>query len=320
MAISMASPSNTRNSEEREAARKIVDAANADARANFHRPEFRAAFAQAVTEEIYWGFQHENLLSYIAEVETVPWEGPSPTVTETRGLRAFWLARGGYIESSSIHTEVLDVPRDMVAFSVFEFLDKFRMNFSVSQQELITLGTQRMDAEVNSAALRLMQAAVGISSPSYVATNGLSLSALDNAITAVQDASRQSQVTIVGRASMINQIPNILTGTNGSYPAFLPNTNEEILRTGLLGTYKGANLVRLVNWKDDTDTAFFPGNELYVVAPDASKFAFWGTLESSEWIEPDVGYWHYQAKREFGGIVHRPERIRRIVDAQTSPV
>lgn len=306
------------DSDERKQARALVEKANAEARANFTKDEFRAAFAQSVTEQIFYGFQHENLLNLITEVETVPWEGPSPTISETRGLRAFWLARGGAIEASSINTEVMDIPRDMVGFRLHEFLDKFRMNFSFSQQELITLGTERLDAEVNAAALSLMRAAVGVSSPSYVPVAGLTLTAIDTALTAVRDASRQRQVAIVGRASMVDQIPNLLTG-DGSYSAFLPATNEQVLSTGLLGTYKGANVVSLTNWKDDADQAYFPGNELFVVAADASKFAFWGGLESSEWIEPGEGYWNYQAWREFGGVVHRPERLRRIVDSETYP-
>ena len=319
MALITVDPRNI-NSEEREAMRKAVETANAEARAHFREPAFRQAFAQAVTEQIFEGFQHENLLGLIAEVETVPWEGPSPTVSETRGMRAFWLARGGAIEASSVWTDQIDIPRDMIGFHVADFMDKFRMNFSFSQQQLVSMGTQRMDAAVNSAALSLMQAAVPSGHYSYMGVSGLSLSALDTALSEVRDSSRQRQVAIVGRASMTEQIPSLLTGTNGSYPAFLPATNEQILATGLLGTYKGANIVTLTNWKDDNDDAYFPGNELFVVAADASKFAFWGGMESSEWIEPDNRYWHYQAWREFGGVVHRPERLRRIVDSDTSRI
>lgn len=294
--------------------RKLVKALNDDARKNFTSVEFRAAFAQALTQAIYWGFDHENLLSLMTTVENVEWGAPNPTVSEVRGLRAFAYGRNGYIEMSSIHQEIMDIQRDLIGFHVSDTVDKFRMNFSISQQEYITLGAQRLDAAINQAFLGLCQAAIpDNSSSSYVGISDLTLSALDDAITEVQDASYSDTVTVIGRASMINKIPSLVTGGN-AFTAFLPDTNENILRSNkLLGDYKGANLVKLTNWKDDNNTAFFPGNELYVVGTDASKFAFWGGLEGEEWIEDGSGYWHYQAKREFGGIVHRPDRMRRIV-------
>jgi hypothetical protein len=234
-------------------------------------------------------------------------------VKEVRGLRAFWVARGGYIEASNMHAEVMEIPRDTIGFHVNEFEDKIMLNFAETQANLIDLGIQRLDAEVNNRLLRLFQAAIPSSSPYYTTGSGLSLTALNSSLRAVRDASRQRQVNIVGRAPMVEQIMDQLV-SNSSYPAFLPETNEELLRTGVLGTYRGARIISLVNYLDDTNTPFFPANELFVVAPDASKFAFWGGLMSKEWVEEDAWYWHYITRRDFGGVVHRPDRIRRIVD------
>ena len=38
-----------------------------------------------------------------------------------------------------------------------------------------------------------------------------------------------------------------------------------------------------------------------------------------EYVEQENWYWHYLARRDFGGVVHRPERLRRIVDNNTAP-
>jgi hypothetical protein len=307
-----------RSTEERDALQRKVDALNAEAAKNWDSPTWRAEMAQQVSETILWGFQHENLLSLMTTVENAPFDG-RVFIKETRGLKAFWTARGGYIEASTLRSDVMELPRDMIGFHVYEFEDKLRSNFAETQASLIDLGTQRMDAEVNLRALRLFQAAVPSSSPYYISGAGLSLAALNAAIREVADATfNQGEIAIIGRRTMIDQITDELT-QSGSYAGFLPQTNEDLLTRGVLGTYRGARIVALRNFKDDEDQPFFPANELFVVATDASKFAFWGGLLAKEYTEGDNWYWHYLARRDFGGVVYRPERIRRVVDTSLAP-
>lgn len=305
-----------RTLEERKELLAKIEQANKEAFEQWGNPEWHREMAAELTETIYMGFQHENLLSLMAEVENLGWNDRA-FVKEVRGLRAFWVARGGYIEASSMNADIMEIPRDTIGFHVTEMEDKIRANFAETQSTLIERGIERLDAEVNLRVLRLFQAAIDSGSDSYVSGSGLSLTALNTALTEVRDASRQRQVTIVGRATMTEQIVDALV-SNNSYPAFLPETNESLLSSGVLGTYRGARIITLTNYQDDEDVSFFPANELYVVAPDASKFAFWGGLESKEFVEQDNWYWHYLARRDFGGVVHRPDRIRRIVDTSLS--
>jgi len=302
-----------RTSEERAAYRAKIDRVNAEARDNWSNPQWRREMAQQMTEAIYHGFQHENLLSLMAEVENLPFEGRS-FVKETRGLRAFWVARGGYIEASTIHSEIMEIQRDTIGFQVYEFEDKLITNFAETQATLVNLGIQRLDAEINNRVLATFEAAA--TGASLVNTADLTLAALNTALSEVRDESNNFNVTIVGRAPMTEKILDLILGGNGT--GYLPTTNESLIRSGVLGQYRGANIVTLKNWKDDTESPFFPGNELYVMSSDASKFAFFGGLMSKEWVEDDNWYWHYLARRDFGGVVHRPERLRRIVDASVS--
>lgn len=306
-----------RSTEERAALKAKVDRINAEAQANWDNPLWRREMAQQITETILWGFEHENLLQLLTTVENAPWEA-RVMVKETRGLRAFWTARGGYIEASTIRTDVMEIPRDMIGFHVYEFEDKLRTNFAETQATLIDLGVQRMDAEVNLRCLRLFQAAIPSSSPFYISGAGLALPALNAAIREVADATmEQGEIVIIARRTMTDQIIDEIV--TGNYAGFLPETNEQLLRLGVLGTYRGARVLTLRNFKDDEDVPFFPANEMYVLGRDASKFAFWGGMLSKEWTEQDNWYWHYIARRDFGGVVHRPDRARRIVDTSITP-
>lgn len=284
---------------------------------HWNDPQWRRDMAQEMTETIYRGFEHENLLSYMGSVENAGFDSRI-FVKEVRGLRAFWVARGGYIEASTIHAETLELPRDTIGFHVYEMEDKIMTNFAETQATLVQLGVQRLDAEVNRRVLALFQAAIPPASAQYVSGAGLSLTALNTAIRGVRDASREYMITIVGRSTMTEQIFEVLTA-NGTNTGFIPETNEQVLATGVLGTYRGAKIVTLLNWKDDNEAAFWPANEMYVIGTDASKFAFWGGLMSKEYLEDNAWYWHYLARRDFGGVVHRPDRLRRVVDTSIVP-
>jgi hypothetical protein len=309
---SVVDPYNSQNGD-KAAQRELVRRVNEEARQNWRNTEWRAEMAQQMTETIFEGFQHENLLSLLAEVENLPFEGRS-FVKETRGLRAFWVARGGYIEASTVHSEVMEIERDTLGFQVYEFEDKLITNFAETQATMIELGIQRMDAEVNNRVLAVFQAAIDSMSPSYIPTSNFTLADLNTALSEVRDETNSNQVTIVGRAPMTEKILDLLLGsTNGA--GFIPATNEQMVRQGILGTYRGANIVTLKNYKDDTGAAFFPDNELFIMSTDASKFAFFGGMMSREWVESDNWYWHFMTRRDFGGTVHRPERVRRIVES-----
>src|SRR5579885_2237930 len=302
-----------RNDEERRALREQLEAANREAAEHWDDPTWRREMAQEITETIYWGFQHENLLQLYTQVENVPFDGRS-FIKEVRGLRAFWVARGGHIEASNMHSEVFEIPRDTIGFHVYEFEDKLRSNFGETQQTLVDLGIQRMDAEVNLRMLSMFQAALPLGGPYTHQVNGLDLPTLNHALREIRDISMDFDVTILGRSTMIDQIMDQIAGTGGNTAGFFPETNEQLLRQGVIGVYRGARIVTLKNYRDDTDTPFFPANELYIIGRDASKFAFFGGLLSKEYTEEDNWYWHYLARRDFGGVVYRPNRLRRIVD------
>ena len=306
-----------RDVEERKALRDARDKLNEIASKNWDDPTWRREMAQEMTETIFEGFQHENLLSLMAEVENAPFDG-RVFVKEVRGLRAFWVARGGHIEASTLKAQVMEIPRDTIGFHVYDFEDKLRTNFSETQTTLIDLGIQRMDAEINQRVLATFQAAIPVSSAYYLTTSGVDLATVNTALREVRDESKSFELSIVGRSTMTEQFIDELLGASNNGSGFIPETNEQMIQRGVLGVYRGARIITLKNYEDDNDVSFFPANEMFIIARDASKFAFWGGLLSKEYVENDNWYWHYLARRDFGGVVHRPERARRYVDSSLS--
>lgn len=298
--------------EEQAAYKQYTDALSVEAAANWKYPEWRAEMAEVLTETITKGFEMENILDLMTNVENLSPTGRAQ-VRELKGMKVFWIAPGGYIEESTVQTEVFEILRDHVGFHVSEMEDKLEADFGPTQANLIELGVRRLAGELNLRVLRTFQAAVGPSSPYYTAASGLSLTTLNTALREVRDETNDD-VVIIGRATMTDKIVDGVVNLNGGYGAYLPETNEDLLRRGVLGTYRNARIITLKNFKDDQDTPFFPANELWVVGRDASKFAFWGGPKTKQFVEDDNWFWHYLQRRDFGGLVWRPERLRRIID------
>lgn len=299
-------------------AKAELAALNEEARENWNDQEWQREMAAVITEAITEGFETENLVDLLAETENLA-HGDRSFVTEVHGLRAFWTSRGGYIEESTIHEERFEIYPEMIGFHVSENEDKMQANFGASAQRLIDLGVQRMTAEVNLKVLRTFQGAVPSTSPYYTAASGLSLATLNTALREVADEQVDGEVVIVGRRTMTDKIVDGVVSIGSGYGAFVPETNEQLLRQGQLGIYRGARIVTLRNFKNDLGTgSWFPANELWVVGRNASKFAFWGGPDVKQFNEQDAWVWHHMERREFGGAVYRPERLRRIIDTSQS--
>jgi hypothetical protein len=288
---------------------EIMEAANEEARANWNDPSWRRDFAEDLTESILQGFEYTTLVDNLIETERTDFNG-RVMVRETTGLKAFYMARGGYIEASELTSEVTEVPRDMIGVHVWEFEDKFLTNFAESAQALRDLAITRMDAEVNRRIRTVLAEAVPSGSPYYSTAAGLSKATLDAAIRGVRDESKTGEVVIVGRPTMVDQIMDFTGYSN--------ETQEEIRQKGALGVYRGARVVSLKNYKDEEGAAYAPANELWVISRDVGKFAFYGGLQSKEFSELDNWYWHYLSRRDTGVLIHHPERSRRIIDSSIS--
>lgn len=292
---------------------------NEEARANWDDDRWHREVAAVVASRLDYGFQFENLFGSYFQVANVG-EFDTVELTERRGLKVFYTSRGGYIEESQLKTERWTLPRDTIGFHVSEHDDKLRANFAETIESMVGLAEQRMDAEINRRMFNLLQAAVSNASPYYVASTGLSSAELNGAIRDVGDSIKPSGVgrapiTVIGRAAMIDKVSDIV----GAGAAFADAAAEELRARGMVGSYRGANVVRVFNYTDENSVSYIPANELWVFGGNVGQFAFYGGTQTKSWEENTVDYRHYRGRRDIGGLIHHPEQARRIVDSSVTP-
>lgn len=273
--------------------------------------EWREATAREITEQVWWGFEHQNFLPLLADVATAE-HGDRITIEEVYGAEVFWVAMGGQIDETTMTQDVFELRPDWVGFHVSQLDDEMRRNFGPNVRRLVENCVQQVDAAISHRLFRTYQTAIpGPGHDSFVTNPGLDLTQLNNAIDEVEDESITGEVSVVARRSMTAQLMDLVQASN----LFTPETNEQILRQGVLGTYRGVPVISLRNFRDRHKRSFFPRNEMLVVARDAAKVGLWGGLQTREGTEQFGFRWHYLGRRSAGFAVWRPEAARRIVDS-----
>lgn len=284
-------------------------------RDNWDDPTWRAGFHADLVETIWLGFQFENLLQYFTTVEYAG-EFERISVEVVEGLEVFWVALGSQIDATTLQAKTWELLPQYVGYHISELEDHIRSGFSKYFDRLVPLATAQMDAAVNSRLLRTLRAAIGPSSDFYHSAAGFDLGFVDTALEEVEDEASGwpediGEVALVGRPTMIAGLINAIKEDT----TYLPETNEEIRRTGVLGEYRGAKIVKLRNWKDRNKVSYFPGNELLIASTAASKVGIWDNMVTKEWTEEGGFYWHHLSRRECGFAVPHPEFARRLVDS-----
>lgn len=294
----------------------LAEKLNQEARDNWDNEAWHREVAATLASSLDYQFTFENLFSTYFQVETVG-EFDRVVLRERRGLKVFYTSRGGYIDESQLREEIWQLPRDTMGFHVSEHTDKLRANFATTMEDIVNLGEQRLEAEVNRRIFTLLQEAIPSGNDSYVGVAGLTAPVLNAAIREVRDAVKPNglgpvPVTVIGRAAMVDKISDFGLG-------FDPEATAEIRAKGRLGVYRGANVVQVINYTDEDGVAYIPANELWVFGGTVGKFAMYGGLQVKSWEENTVDYRHYRARKDVGGLVHHPEQARRIVDSTVTP-
>lgn len=155
----------------------------------------------------------------------------------------------------------------------------------------------------------LHSAADNWSTPFYGAGTGIVKSVLNPMI---QHWMRTGSVTLLGDISVISKLAE-QTGFTAATATqqYSPSIIEEVMRTGLIGTYYGARVVTLVNpFLNDNVTPLIDTRRLYVLPSAASsdmrplKVVYEGDVQSTESTNIDDLAYEIRLDQWFGaGIV-----------------
>lgn len=294
-----------------EKAKLLADIArlNDEARENWDDDAWRKETAAEITSTIYEGFMSMNALDLMLTTEDVGWSD-RVTVSEVRGLQAFWVARGAYVGMSRLRKETAELPRDTLAIHVGDFEDKMMSGFTEASQDIVTMAIERFRSEQNRRIVSLLQSAVSsVVNPTSFINGAFSLTAVRTAIRQVRDKAKGAPVVVIGREAALGRIPDALTNASGQHVGFTPETNEDLLLRGVMGNYNGARLISIPTYDDEVD--YLPEDEIFVLAKNCGKAARFGGMRAKEWTENEVDYWHYRAWQDMGAMLTHPTRIRR---------
>jgi hypothetical protein len=285
------------------------------ARDNWDDAAWRDQMHRDMVETIWYGFMHENLLPYFTTVENAG-EFERITVEIVEGLEVFWVAQGAYIDESVLTSKVWPLEPNFVGYHVSENEDEIRSGFAKYQRQLVPQAVNQMDAAVNSRLLRMVLAMLNSGSGFYGQGNGIDLDLIRTFVEEVEDDASgwpetiDTMPAIIGRPTMITGLMNAIRDDN----TFAPQQNDELARLGYVGVWNGCNIIKLRNWRDRNKVSYFPGNELLIASPAATKTGFWDGMKSKEWVEEGGEQWHNWGRRKVGYAAPHPEWARRYHD------
>lgn len=93
----------------------------------------------------------------------------------------------------------------------------------------------------------------------------------------------------------------------------VPSQIEEVMRTGMLGTYYGAPLIVLDQQFDypDTNNALLPTDKILVIGENVGEFITYGETKERQWsdMNPTPPQWMLEIYQQFGLIIDNAEGI-----------
>jgi len=151
-----------------------------------------------------------------------------------------------------------------------------------------------------------------------MSSSAVTATALKNAINTINQTTTGAKA-IVGVRSVIQPIADFgAFHTDGTNTAEVPSQIEEVMRTGMLGSYYGVPLIALDQAYDypDDHTALLPDDKLLVIGQNVGEFIVVGDLRTKQWVDynPTPPYLNLEIYQQFGMIIDNADGIYVIGD------
>lgn len=221
-----------------------------------------------------------------------------------KGVKAYWIAPNSYTPKSRNYQEVLGMEFETISARPECHIDEIK---SGRIQGFVDMIKDTKEAVQNGIAGKTFT----LLGQFYNETKNAEMFAFDTGALVqgtLNDAIDEvvyktgANATIIGDLKLTNQIRD--------FGGFDPETNREILKTGKLGTYRGATILGLPEVKDEaTGKVLVPKNRLYVAS---SKIGYAGTYgDTKTGQETDINDWSWNARfdKSWGMTVTDPNGL-----------
>lgn len=225
--------------------------------------------------------------------------------THKKGIRAYWTAPNSYVPKSQNYETEIFMQFESLGVRPECLLSDLKTGRVDSFGALISDARDAMETAIYQKIYELLAQtynATGSASGSQASvSNSLTKTVLDDAINKVRKKVGGAP-TIIGDYDLCSQIE----GFDGfSYIAL-----EEIRNTGILGKYKGCNIVYLPEILDPvTQKSIVPTNKLFIVGRKIGVYGDYNDMDMMQEININDKSWNCRLDKEMGACITKPEGI-----------
>lgn len=210
----------------------------------------------------------DSFLSQVADIKNIPIRGKAMFNVKLGGIKAYYQAKGSTTARSYVADKQVSLETgEISARPAINIIDLRAGHVNIADlireanQEITLMKLKRIEAV-------LQDAIDDLGSPYYGTGTGIVQATLDAQIAYF---SRLGKVTLLGDQAAISQLAG-LTGMvmnpGAANPSWQRSGNmiDEFNANGFIGTYKGCNVVKLVNgYRDDEVTPILDPNWIYII-------------------------------------------------------
>lgn len=225
--------------------------------------------------------------------------------THKKGIRAYWTAPNSYVPKSQNYETEIFMQFESLGVRPECLLSDLKTGRVDSFGALISDARDAMETAIYQKIYELLAQTYNVtgsaSGSQTSVSNTLTKTVLDNAINQVRKKVGGAP-TIIGDYDLCSQIE----GFDGfSYIAL-----EEIRNTGILGKYKGCNIVYLPEILDPvTQKSIVPTNKLFIVGRKIGVYGDYNDMDMMQEININDKSWNCRLDKEMGACITKPEGI-----------
>lgn len=225
--------------------------------------------------------------------------------THKKGIRAYWTAPNSYVPKSQNYETEIFMQFESLGVRPECLLSDLKTGRVDSFGALISDARDAMETAIYQKIYELLAQTYNVtgsaSGSQASVSNTLTKTVLDNAINQVRKKVGGAP-TIIGDYDLCSQIE----GFDGfSYIAL-----EEIRNTGILGKYKGCNIVYLPEILDPvTQKSIVPTDKLFIVGRKIGVYGDYNDMDMMQEININDKSWNCRLDKEMGACITKPEGI-----------